>query len=249
MNSYTFFAEYYDMLMAEDFDYERIADYLENLFDMYKKDAELVCELACGTGNITIPLAKRGYDMTAVDVSADMLGIAKSKAAGAGQSGILFLNQDMTRLDLYGTMDVIFCMIDGINYIISPYSLFGMFKRIKTCFLEPGGVFIFDLSTEYKLKDIIASNTFIYNSDDLFYTWENRYLEKKRISDMYLTFFARNKNGSYRRFYERHLQRAYREEELVKMLKSAGFDKVDVYEAMSFEKPKDDSQRIVFAAR
>ena len=102
---------------------------------------------------------------------------------------------------------------------------------------------------EYKLKNIIASNTFVYNSDEIFYTWENRYLEKKRISDMYLTFFARNKNGSYRRFCERHLQRAYRADELVRMLKAAGFDKVDVYEAMSFDKPTDNSQRIVFAAR
>lgn len=244
MNSYTNFSEYYDRLMNSDFNYEHIADYVENVFASYGLNPELVCELACGTGNITLPLAKRGYDMIATDKSCDMLERARSKCGG---ENILFLNQDMTKLDLYGSVDAVICLIDGINYVPAPGSLFKMFKRIKTCFLEPGGIFLFDISSEYKLKEKIGGNTFVYNGEEIFYTWENRFV--KNMSDMYLTFFIRNKNGSYRRFAERHIQRAYGEKELCAMLKKAGFTTVDTFDGMSFSPVRSESERIVFAAR
>lgn len=247
MNSYTSFAAFYDKLMTEDFNYAEIADFIENIFGEYDIDARLVCELACGTGNITIPLSQRGYDMIAIDKSTDMLDIAREKAGA--ESGILFLNQDMTKIDLYGTVDAVVCLIDGINYVLNANSLFKMMKRIKTCFLEPGGIFLFDISSERKLKSVIGNNTFINNGDDVFYTWENRYLEKKRLCDMYLNFFVKSKKGLYRRFAERHLQRAYSADEIVKMLYAAGFEKVDMYDGMSFNAPNEQSDRIVFAAR
>jgi len=249
MNSYTIFSEYYDKLMHEDFDYEKIADFLENMFDRYDINANLICELACGTGNITIPMAHRGYDMTALDSSYEMLDKARAKAAQSGFYDILFLNQNMTALDLYGTVDAFYCLVDGMNYVLSSQSLFEMFKKIKTCFLEPGGLFIFDISTEYKLENIIGDNTFVHNGEDIFYTWENRYIKKRRISDMFLTFFAKTKNGAYRRFSERHLQKAHRPDDIVKMLKKAGFTSVDLYDGFCFDEPKENSERIVFAAR
>lgn len=246
MNSYTSFAEIYDKLMKEDFNYNHIADFVENIFSEYNINAKLVCELACGTGNITIPLSERGYDMIAVDKSTEMLNIARAKTENAGN--ILFLNQDITKIDLYGTADAFICLIDGINYIIQPNSLLKMFKRIKTCFLEPGGIFLFDISSEYKLKNTIGNNTFINNGNEIFYTWENRYIEDKHLSDMYLNFFVKRKNGSYRRFAERHLQRAYSADEIIKLLRLAGFKKVDLYDGMNFMPPNENSQRIVFAA-
>ena len=136
--------------------------YIENLFIMYDINPDLVCDLACGTGNITIPLAKRGYDMTGVDISEDMLNIAREKAEGLD---ILFLNQSMTDLDLFGTMGAFLCMIDGINYVLPPKSLLTLFTKIKTCFIDPDGLFIFDISTEYKLKNVIGSNTFVHSED------------------------------------------------------------------------------------
>ncbi len=243
MNSYTDFSEYYDKLMNADFNYEHIADYIENLFDRCGCNPNIVCELACGTGNITLPLARRGYDMIGVDRSFEMLDIARKKSDG----NILFLNQDMTKLDLYGGADAFICMIDGINYILNPDSLFYMFKRIKTCFLEPNGVFIFDISSEYKLKEKIGNNNFVYSGNDIFYSWENRYV--KRMSDMYLTFFVKNKNGMYRRFAERHIQRAYRESEIVSMLKKAGFNEIETFDGMTFNPVRPDSERIVFTAK
>ena len=217
MNSYTDFAYIYDSLMHKDIDYEKWADYIENLFIMYDVNPDLVCDLACGTGNITIPLAKRGYDMTG-------------------------------DLDLFGTMGAFLCMIDGINYVLPPKSLLTLFTKIKTCFIDPDGLFIFDISTEYKLKNVIGSNTFVHSDKNIFYTWQNRFIEKRKLSDMFLTFFVKQ-GKKYSRFEERHLQRAYSVNELTLLLKKAGFKTVDTYDELSFDKPKKDSERIVFVCR
>lgn len=245
MNSYSDFARVYDELMHRDINYEKWADYIENLFDIYGVNPSLVCDLACGTGNITIPLAKRGYDMTGVDISEDMLNIARSKSE---RLDILFLNQNITDLDLYGTMGAFLCMIDGINYILPPKSLLKLFTRIKTCFINDSGIFIFDISTPYKLKNIIGSNTFIHCGEKIFYTWQNRYIESKRLSDMFLTFFVKQ-GKKYTRFEERHLQKAHSPGELVKLLRKAGFSQIDMYDELTFNPPRPDSERIVFACR
>ncbi len=245
MNSYSDFAEIYDSLMHRDIDYEKWADYIENLFDMYDVNPKLVCDVACGTGNITIPMAKRGYDMTGVDISEDMLNIAREKASGLD---ILFLNQSMVDLDLYGTMGAFLCMIDGINYVIAPKSLLKFFTRIKTCFMDYGGIFIFDISSEHKLKNTIGSNTFIHCGKDIFYSWQNRYIESKKLSDMFLTFFVK-RGKTYERFEERHLQKAYSVSEITYLLKKAGFKTVDTYNELSYHAPENDSERIVFVCR
>ncbi len=245
MNSYSEFAYIYDSLMHADVNYEQWADYIENIFTQYDANPDLVCDLACGTGNITIPLAKRGYDMTGVDLSADMLNIAREKAQDLD---ILFLNQSLTDLDLYGTMGAFLCMIDGLNYILPPKSLLKLFTKIKTCFIDDGGLFIFDISTEHKLKNVIGSNTFVHSDKNIFYTWQNRFIEKNKLSDMFLTFFVKD-GDKYVRFEERHLQRAHSESELIKMLKKAGFETVDTYDSLTFSPPKKDSERIVFVCR
>lgn len=247
MGSYENFADSYDSLMKEDFDYEKIVDYIENLFSECEISPELVCDLACGTGNITIPMAKRGYDMIGVDKSVRMLDIARQKA-NDDNLDILFLNQSITKLDLYGTCDAFLCMVDGINYVLGYKQLTEMFKRIKMCFLNPEGVFIFDISSFYKLSETIGNNTFIHDGDDMFYTWENKFYEDKKLSSMYLNFFVKKKKG-YKRFCERHIQRAYTVDEIKNALKKAGFADVKCYDNLTFDEPKKDSQRIIFLAR
>ena len=247
MSSYSKFALFYDRLMGEDINYSHIADYIENLFGHYDISPSLICDLACGTGSVTVEMAKRGYEMIGVDKSVQMLDIARSKAQNSEQD-ILFLNQSITKLDLFGTCDAFLSVIDGINYILSPKALLDMFTRIKRCFINPDGIFIFDISSKYKLERIVGDNTFIYDKDDIFYTWENRYFKDKRISDMYLNFFVKDRNN-YRRFCERHLQRAYSEEEIKAVLKKSGFSDISTFDGYSFEKPTSRSERIVFAAR
>ena len=244
MNAYTDFAQLYDRLMKGDIEYGKYADYIENLFDLHGRAPELVCDLACGTGNMTIQLAKRGYSMTGVDRSADMLNIARDKSEGLD---ILYLNQSIASLDLYGSMGAFICVIDGFNYILAPKALENALRRIRTCFLDPDGILIFDVSSRYKLKNIIGSDTFIHSEEDLFYAWRNRYIEKHNISDMLLDFFVKNGDG-YRRFEERHLQRAWSEDELRFMLDRAGFTEVHTYGYMTFDPPARECERIVFAA-
>ncbi len=245
MNDYTSFSEIYDTLMHPDINYEQIADFIENIFDFSGKNPEMVVDLACGTGNLTLPLAERGYDMIGVDKSFDMLSIARKKAAQ--KKDILFLNQDMTKLDLYGTADAFISMIDGVNYILNPNSLYQMFKKIKTCFLNKNGIVIFDISSEFKLKKIIGNNTFIHDTDDIFYSWENKFNERYSVSDMYLNFFVKSGKG-YERFCERHLQKAYSAKTIKEILKKAGFKKITAYDGFSFEKAGAQSERIVFVA-
>lgn len=245
MNAYSDFAKIYDRLMHADVDYEKWADYIENLFTLHGVSPDLVCDLACGTGNMTIPLAKRGYEMTGVDISYDMLDIAREKSVGLD---ILYLNQSITSLDLYGSMGAFLCMIDGFNYILTPKSLENSLKRIKTCFMDKGGILIFDISSRYKLQNIIGSNTFIHSEQDVFYSWRNRYIDKKNISDMMLDFFVRD-GSRYTRFEERHLQRGWSEDEIRTILLRAGFSEIHSYGALTFEPPNEDEERIVFAAK
>ena len=245
MTAYSEFANIYDNLMHADVDYEKYADYIENLFDMHNVNPDLVCDLACGTGNVTIPLAKRGYNMTGVDISYDMLNIAREKSSGLD---ILYLNQSIQNLDLYGSMGAFLCMIDGFNYILTPQGLENALRRIKTCFLDTDGILIFDISSRYKLQNIIGNNTFIHSDKNIFYSWRNRYIKSKNISDMMLDFFVKDNNG-YRRFEERHLQRAWSEDELKILLKRAGFTDIKTYEYLSFDAPQDKCERIVFTAR
>ena len=246
MSSYLNFAKYYDKLMNEDINYEKIADFIENVFCEHNLNPKIICDLACGTGNITLPLAKRGYEMIAIDKSVQMLNEA-SKKAHKENLDILFLNQSITKLDLYGTCDAFLCMIDGINYVLTPSSLIEMFSKIKQCFLNPGGVLIFDISTEYKLSKVIGNNTFIYDSKDIFYSWENKYYSDKKICDMYLNFFIEKKH-TYKRFSEHHLQRAYSVEEIKYALIKAGFSNIKTCDDFTLEKPNDNSHRITFVA-
>lgn len=249
MASYNDFAYVYDSLMHSDVNYEKLADYIENIFAMYDISPDLVCDLACGTGNVTIPLAKRGYDMTGIDLSEDMLNVARQKSSDLD---ILYLNQNLTNVDMYGTMGAFLCMIDGINYMIAPKAVLKLFTRLKTCFMDPDALFIFDISSRYKLSNIIGNNTFIHSEPNIFYSWQNTYHEKHKLSDMLLNFFVRYNDmeeGTYERFEERHLQRAYSVEELTFLLKKAGFTTVDTYESMTFNPPTDKSERIVFVCR
>lgn len=239
------FAAVYDRLIKKDINYSHIADFLENLFDSYGKNPNLVCDLASGSGNITIPMAMRGYDMIAVDSSCDMLNLARQKAADNGLD-ILFLNQDMTKLDLFGTCDAFLCMIDGFNYIMSLEKLKEIFSRIRTCFIENDGIFVFDISSKYKLKSVLGNNTFIYDTEDIFYTWENSF--KKGLCRMDLSFFIKDKHGKYKRINERQIQRSYSAEEITSALKEAGFSHVDVYGGFDFKKPCAHDERLVFAA-
>lgn len=242
MAQYQDFAYVYDRLMHEDIDYDKWCDYIENLFTLHGVSPDTLCELACGTGNMTCRMEKRGYKITASDISSDMLSIASEKL-----NGTELICSDMSKLALPEKYDAFLCMIDGINYVITPKAVLDTFKTVKS-HLNDGGVFVFDISSQYKLKHILGNETFIHSEYDVFYSWQNRFIEKYNLSDMLLNFFVRN-GDMYERFEERHLQRGWSEEELTKMLKKAGFTEISVYDELKFIAPNPESARLVFVCK
>ncbi len=243
MESYTDFAYIYDNLIDQD--YEKWADYIEEIFKKHGAKPKLVLDLGCGTGSITNILAKRGYDMIGVDLSPDMLNVARDKAMEEG-SDVLYLCQDIREFELYGTVDAIICTLDVLNYITDPEDLGHVFALVKN-YLNPDGIFIFDINTEHKLKNVLGNNTFINDENGIFYTWENEYSEN--ISNQYLTFFAENEDGLYERFDENHVQRAYSIEEIRGKLNVNKLSLEGEYALFGFEKPDAVCEKTVIVSK
>ncbi len=242
---YNKFADIYDRL--QDMDYGSFADYYEKLFKLNNINPKLMLDLGCGTGNITIPMAKRGYDMIGVDLSSEMLDIASAKAREQ-ETDILFLNQDMTEFELYGTVDAAICTLDGVNYLTEDGALDKLFALIHN-YLNPNGIFIFDINTEYKLKTILANNTFVYDEDDVYFIWNNSYDENDKICYFDLDFFTKTEGDLYERHSEYQEERAYSIEEIKASAKKNSLNVVGIYNDRSFDAPNDTSERIFFVIK
>ena len=244
MSSYEVFADYYDGLTLN-VDYPRRADYLLGVLARHKHDAGLTLDLACGTGSLTIELKRRGVDVYGIDGSGEMLSAALSKAAEEGLD-ILFLCQKMQSIDLYGTIDTCVCTLDSINHMTNPDDVQATFDRVSL-FMNPDGLFVFDVNTPYKHEKVLGSNTFVYDTDEVFCVWQNT-LKENGIVDIDLSLFI-PEGDAYYRSDESFSERAYTDAELRAMLTKAGFTVEAVYGDMSFEAPKDDEQRVIYVAR
>ncbi|KXZ40268.1 Ubiquinone/menaquinone biosynthesis C-methylase UbiE [Alkalithermobacter thermoalcaliphilus JW-YL-7 = DSM 7308] len=246
MKQYEEFAFIYDELM-DDVDYDGWVDYIEKIYKSENLKVNTILELACGTGNLTTRLAKRGYAIVGIDISEEMLSVAREKAEKENLD-IVFLNQDMTQLDFdVYNIDCVLCGCDGFNYILDKQDLLNIFKKVKNI-LKDEGLFIFDISSYFKLSTILSNNTFAENRDDLAYIWENYFDEEDNILQMDLAFFVKEKNY-FKRFEEVHYQRAYKNEEIIKLLKKAGFDKIKIYKDFTFSEDDESSERVFFIAK
>ena len=242
---YTGFSEVYDALMS-DVNYERWADLYTALMNAFGIRGGKVCECACGTGNLTLPLMRRGFTMTGIDLSQDMLWIAAQKARSQGLM-IPFVRQDMRQLHLHRPMDAILATCDGVNYLLSDEDAGEFFQAARRA-LRPGGGLFFDVSTPYKLSHVLGNQMICEDREDITYLWQNRFSERTGILDMHLCIFVRQPDGSYRRIDEEQKQRAHTMESLTNQLYRAGFDRVLVYGNSSLEAPRDKEQRWHFAA-
>ncbi len=242
--SYSAFARYYDRL-TRNVGYAAHADYLCRLLEHLGHAAGLTLDLACGTGSLTLELAKRGFDVYGLDASPEMLSEAQQKAAEDGRN-ILFVCQQMQSMDLYGDVDTAVCMLDSINHITSAADLQESFRRIAL-FLNPGGYFIFDANTVYKHRKILANNVFVYDMEDVYCVWENHCEPESARVSISLDFFER-RGDAYFRSSEHFQERAYRLDRLQSMLEAAGLRVVGVWNDMTFEKPGPKTERIVVAA-
>ena len=242
--SYSSFARYYDCL-THNVDYAGRADYFCTLLKKLNHDAGITLDLACGTGSLTVELAKRGLDVYGVDGSMSMLSVAHQKAADEGLD-ILFLCQQMQSIDLYGTVDTIVCALDSINHITSENDVLKTFERVSL-FLNPGGLFVFDMNSIYKHKYVLANNIFIYDTDEVYCVWQNRFEEKNNRVGISLDFFGREGNAYYRSS-EHFYERAYSTKLIGSMLAKAGLEIVGLFDDLSFDVPKENTERMIVAA-
>jgi len=246
MTCYDNFAQIYDLLM-DDVDYKKWAEYLHHLIERHKGiNISTVLDLACGTGNITIPMARLGYNLWGIDASEQMLSIAENKARIHGEK-IKFLRQDMRDLHLTKKFDAVICACDGINYITDKNELNKVFQGVNRI-LNPGGIFIFDISSFYKLERILGNNIFIEEKNGIFYSWENEFDDNSSIVTMRLNFFVPD-GKLYRRIEEIHIQKAYKVEDVYEILIKTDFRDIEVFDEFRYTEPDEKSERIFFAVK
>ena len=211
-------------------------------------------DLGCGTGTLTRLLAAQGYDMIGVDLSDEMLEIAMEKQAEQMEQedgipgNILYLNQDMREFELYGTVRAVVSICDSMNYLMEYEDLVRVFKLVNN-YLDPGGVFIFDLNTLYKYQVELGEQTIAENREEGSFIWENFYDEEEMVNEYDLTLFIRQEDGRYQRYEETHYQRAYTLETVMQAIEAAGLELVALYDAFTKEPPREDSERVYFVAR
>lgn len=277
MGAYESFARVYDLFM-DNVPYEEWSSYLAGLLREYGICGGTVAELGCGTGKMTRLLAAAGYDMIGVDNSEEMLEIAREaeyeadawdesdesdepmdekKPCGPEEPdesdepadrGILYLLEDMRELELYGSVRAVVSVCDSMNYILEEADLREVFSRVHE-YLEEDGVFIFDLNTVYKYRDLLGETTIAENREEGSFIWENYFDEESAVNEYDLTLYIREDGETYRRFEEVHYQRAYDLKTIGRLLADAGMELLAAYDAFTKEPVRDDSERIYVVAR
>lgn len=241
-DAYTILAGCYDRLTA-DVDYGKWADYVERHFRRAGRPIRSVVELGCGTGSLTKLLAQRGYRMTGVDLSPDMLAIADQKCRGLD---VLLLCQDMSRLALREPADAVISCLDSVNYVTRPAALRRTFRRVCQA-LAPGGLFLFDVKTPLTLEQS-GGQTYLDEDDDIFCVWRGEYSPRRRVCGYGLDLFVREKDGGWSRGGEYHEEYAYTPAELDGFLREAGFRHVRQYGDKTMRPPGKGAVRVFFAA-
>ncbi len=245
MSAYGCFASVYDTLTSN-IDYKELAAYYDRIIMSHGGKRGILLDLACGTGSVSRQMKTLGYDVIGVDLSVEMLSVAKEKE----HDGIEYLCQDMCSLDMYGTIDVTICVLDSINHLESREDILSCIKSVSL-FCEPDGLFVFDVNTVKKHHEVLADNTFVYDMDSVYCVWQN-YLddtdEDNRV-DISLDIFTENEDGSYDRICEDFSEIAIPVDEFTDMLTESGFQVLDIYDYMTEEKGSEDCEKVLFCCK
>ncbi len=240
MDSYVKFAKIYDELINEDIDYEKMAFFIKNQVRKFTS----YLDLGAGTGNLSCLLGPSFKESYLVDLSPDMLTLASEKFESLEIPYQSFAIP-MTEIKFSKTFSLITSSMDSINYILEEDEVIRLFHRVYE-HLDDEGVFIFDLNSTYKIRTILGNNDYIYNSEDLVYTWQNT-LEDD-VVEMDLNFFL-GKGSLYERFEEIHLERAYEKETIASWLNEAGFELSSINPGYAEGLILENTERWVFIAR
>ena len=251
-SGYDAIAHVYEKLNSE-IDYSKWADFIEACFDKHLPSRpSLVLDLACGTGSMTLELARRGYDMIGIDGSEDMLAEAYNRMYDSEMGGILYLCQDMRAFELYGTVGAVTCCLDSINYLSGDGELKSCFSCVHN-YLDPDGLFIFDVNTPYKFENIYADNSYIHEDDcdgkATLCAWQNEYDKESKLCKFYLSVFEETEGGAYKRTDELQIERCFEATELTHVLQDCGFEVLGVFGGYDFSEPTGDCARWYIAAR
>ena len=242
---YNSFADFYDELM-QDVDYKKRTSYLMKLFKKYDKAPTLLLDVACGTGGFSNEFAKQGIEVIGTDMSEEMLSVAREYSAVLGQD-VLYLCQKAEELDLYGTVDGAVCCLDSLNHITDYKTLCKAFSKVSM-FLEKDRLFIFDVNTEYKHREILGDNVFVTDNGNLYCVWANLYNEKNKTVDISLDFFVKE-DDAYIRQSEEFSERAYTADELKQAIENAGLSIVEIFDDMTQNPLNDKSQRAIYVTK
>lgn len=243
MEVYESFARVYDSLM-DDVPYREWADRILAILKEEGIKDGLALDLGCGTGKMTRLMDQAGYDMIGLDTSLDMLQIARENSP----EDILYLLQDMREFELYGTVGAVISVCDSLNYILEEEELADVFSLVRN-YLDPGGLFIFDMNTAHKYRDVMGDRVIAEDREQVSFIWYNHYEEAEERNYIDLNLFVREEDGRYRKFSEMHVQAGYTYEKIAGLIRQSGLTLVNAFDGYS-EKPADDiSQRILFVCR
>ena len=244
---YDLLAPFYDTINA-DISYSKWADFIEKILNKECKcSPELMLDLGCGTGKMTLELASRGYDMTGIDISPEMLDIAREQAEKQGYD-ILWLSQDMREFELYGTVDAAVSCLDCINHLTKPSDVKKTFDLMHN-YLIPDGIFVFDINGKAKFENIYADRSYVMEETGGVCIWQNYYDTKTKLCDFYITLFEECPDGRYERYDDEQRERMYTLSDMKKMLEKSGFEFIGAYSDFDFSEATDNSERIYIAAR
>lgn len=244
MTAYETLAGAYDGLTA-DVDYAAVADFLESLLRREEKRPETVLDLACGTGSMSVLLARRGYRVLGADISEEMLTVAAAKAAAMAENAPYFICQPMQRLRLPEPVDLVVCLLDSLNYVTEPSDCQETFRRVFRA-LKPGGLFFFDINTPEKLR-ALDGQVFLDENAESYCVWRVEFEERENLCYYGIDLFRRQ-GGLWARSFEQHCEYAYAPEQLRQWLMEAGFSAVRCFGDRRLEAPAPGEQRIYFAA-
>ena len=244
MNAYENLAVSYDRL-TNDVDYEATVDFYWQILQREGLNPRTAVDLACGTGSVTVLLARRGLEVTGVDLSEDMLCQAMQKAQSLSQPP-MFIQQPLQRLCLPRGVDLAVCALDSLDYITDPEDCREAIRRVYRV-LNPGGCFIFDVNTPEKLR-AMDGQVFLDEDDDVYCVWRGEFDEETNVCTYAMDLFQRQ-GDSWMRSYEEHCEYAYSAEQLKEYLRQAGFTHIEVYADRRFEAPGPGEQRIYIKAR
>ena len=242
---YEALAASYDRL-TNDVPYEEILAFYKQLWAQYGLQPETAVDLACGTGSMTVLLAREGLSVLGVDVSEEMLTLAADKAGSLAENPPYFVRQRMEKLRLPATVDLAVCCLDGINYVTDPAALRETFARVFKA-LNPGGLFLFDINSESKLRGL-DGQIFLDEDDDVFCLWRADFNAGTRICTYGMDVFQKQ-GRLWRRSREEHLEYAYRTDDLTQWLADAGFVNIRTCADRKLEAPAPNEQRIFIAAQ